>query len=202
VLRSALVALCALAAATTARPAHADDVDPNVWPHRATVVSLGGGAQYLRNESIGGPALFVEHGLGRGRWQWVPNVTAQWFIGDAEHRGWGAQLGLDARWLARNFEPDSSASLQLFINGGPGVEHVELGNGMITRPNVGVGWGFQIRALHEPHRWMFRFAFRFELAPALDTRDVDRIICRGQCTSAASSLPLDEGFKALLGLSW
>ena len=196
------LALSLLALVALAGTARADDDDPHVWPRRTKMLAIGGGAQYLRNESIGGPALFGELGLGRGRWQWVPNATVQMVFGDGlRPTGWGLQGGLDARWLARTFEPDSSASLQLFINAGPAIEHIDLGTSALTRPEIGVGWGVQVRGLQE-HHWTIRMAFRFELAPALDAREVDRIVCRGQCTSAPSSSPLDEGFKTIMGVVW
>lgn len=180
------------------RAAVADGGEGGRWPRRQLGLHLGGGASYLGHESVGGPVVVGEYGVGRGRWQWIANGEVMWMLGD--HGGAGGRVGPGARWLARSFQPDHSASIDLFLHGGVGVQHLALAGGQVTRPDVWFGWGMQVRNLEGG--WSIRLGFRVELAPAFEGDAVARVLCRGACPSTPSASPIDDGFKTMLGVAW
>lgn len=198
-----LVVLALAVLAATPGVARAGLEDEPAWPRRSTAVAIGGNTGRLHNESIGGPALVVEHALGHRRWQLVAEGIATWYVGDSEGRGAGAgaHVALGGRWLARSFQPDTSAAIEMTMAILPGVEHLELVDGRVTRPDLTIGWGWQVRAMRD-RRWTIRFDIRFAVAPSLPARDVARLVCRGQCTSAPPSLPFDEALRAQVGFAW
>ena len=109
---SRVAASCLLLAAL-AGPAHAGDDEPLRWPARTTGVTLGVGGRYLGDQSVGGPGLGGELAWGWGRWQALVDGRGAWYFGDRDHDGGPAlRVGAGARWLARSFQPDSSADVR------------------------------------------------------------------------------------------
>ena len=199
---SILRLLVILVAASTAGEARAEDWDRVKWPKRTKALYLGGGATYLGNEGLGGPSVTGEYALGCCRWQLLGDAGLTWYIpdGDGGGGGLGARAGVAGRWLARSFRADSSARIEMFMNGGTGIEHLAVGDGHVTRPDLWVGWGVQVRLLEKKR--MMRITFRVAVAPSLDDDMVDRLACRGTCTSVPSTSPLDDSFQTMLGWAW
>ncbi len=200
--RLALPCLIALALASPTL-AHAGDDDPLRWPDRTTGVTLGVAARYLGDQSVGGPGLGGEVAWGWGRWQALVDGRASWYLGDLDHDGGPAlRVGGGARWLARSFQPDSSAALQLYLDAGAAVEHVALPAGGLTVPSLWAGWGWQVRAMSHHRRLMIRFWVRVELSPPLDRQRVADVLCRGTCATPVRATLLDDGFSGGLGVAW
>lgn len=194
------VIAAALAAPTAAR---AGDDDPLRWPDRTTGVTLGVGARYLGDQSVGGPGLGGELAWGWGRWQALVDGRGAWYFGDRDHDGGPAlRVGAGARWLARSFQPDSSAALQLYLDAGAAVEHLALPAGGLTIPSLWAGWGWQVRAMGDHDRLMIRFWVRVELSPALDRQRIADVLCRGTCATPVRATLLDDGFAGGLGVAW
>ena len=74
--------------------------------------------------------------------------------------------GLGARWLARQFRPDSSGAIELFLVSLVGGQRYYLEqDDRVTRPELALGVGLQGRSFRRP-----RFAFRLD-ARVLYTSD-------------------------------
>ncbi|MEZ4401585.1 MAG: hypothetical protein R3B06_16285 [Kofleriaceae bacterium] len=197
--RCATVATLLLVGLATA--AQAEREDPSRWPQRTTALHLTTTARYLGDRSVGGVGLGAEVAWGWGRWQALADARAGWAFADG---GGGPMVraGGGVRWLARSFQPDSSAALQLYLDAGAGIEHLALAGGGLTVPSVWGGWGWQVRAGGTHRRLMFRFILRIEIAPAVDRDRVARVLCRGACTAMVTSAPFDEAFSGGLGVAW
>ena len=200
--RLALPCLFALALASPTL-AHAGDDDPLRWPDRTTGVTLGVAARYLGDQSVGGPGLGGEVAWGWGRWQALVDGRASWYLGDLDHDGGPAlRVGGGARWLARSFQPDSSAALQLYLDAGAAVEHVALPAGGLTVPSLWAGWGWQVRAMSHHRRLMIRFWVRVELSPPHDRPRLAHVLCPGPSAPPVRAPLHHPRFSGGLGVAW
>jgi hypothetical protein len=180
-----LVLVLALAPAAHAEP------EPFAWPARMRGVYVGGGATSLGERSVGGVEAAVDHGLGRGRWQLVPEAALRWLPPD----GWQVRVGATTRWLARSFRPDARSAIDLYLDISPGAELITGAGSQVVRPDLRLGWGIQIR---DGWKSAIRLGMRFSLAPAPASA---AIVCRGACAADRGPV-IDDGIQVLLGVAW
>jgi hypothetical protein len=165
------------------------------WPKRMHGLYIGGGATFLGNESIGGPALTTDYAIGHGRWMFGGETTAQW-LPDA---GIDVRAGALVRYLARSFRPDSSASIELYGDASPGVEVIAANGAKVVRPDLRIGGGLQVRM----RRVAIRIGLRITFAPPIDRDVVEAIACHGECMSPITEAPvIDDGMQVVLGVAW
>ena len=209
------------AAALTAAPGGAaadddDDRDPRqIAPLRGWTrgLYLGGYGGSIAGLSAGSFGLDLEVARGLGRWQLLGEASLHWVGVGAEPAppgepapeldapdGIRARLGAGARVIVRSFEPDHSAAIELYLEGGVGLERIWWnGGGTLTRPDVVLGGGWQVRGLRSP-RVTIRMGARVIVQPPAG-RDATTTVCRGTCPGSGQS-GLDGGLLAHLGVSW
>jgi hypothetical protein len=185
---------------TLAAPAVAvaDDADDDEMYEPVPPVSIAVGVQGHgsrvggRYETGFGPSL--ELALGRGRWQYLVEGSAATSHSDAIV-GSVMRGALGARWIARQFQLDSKAALELLLLGTVGLKRFAFDadalDGRLVRPEVGVGFGLQMRAFRRP-----RLGFRIDVRALFTTRrdESSIVVCRANCmTGNASSTGLLMG---------
>jgi len=185
-MRFALLLLLVLA-----QEAHADVA----WPKRLNGLYIGGGAGFVGNESIGGPAITTDYARGLGRFMLGGELSGRWLVTN----GVDVRAGGLVRWLARSFRPDSSAAIELYVDGSPGVQVIAANGARVARPDVRLGGGLQVRDVGPVS---IRIALRVTFAPPLSQEDVAAIACRGQCMSTVPAPQIDDGFEVLVGIAW
>lgn len=212
----AALAVVALTLTGTGR-ADAENDHREVAPLKgwSRAISFHGGGHSIGGVRAGGLGVDFELARGRGRWQLLGDAAVRWVslsvygppLGSPPMTpipegpdGIEGRLGLGARWIARSFEPDHSAAIELFLEGSAGLERTWWnGGGVLTRPDLMVGGGWQIRGLQWP-RIMMRITVKALVqAPVGD--DVMRAVCRGSCPSAGRP-GTDGGFIGQLGVAW
>jgi hypothetical protein len=165
------------------------------WPKRSIGVHFGMGGTYLGAESVGGPLIDLEYGIGRKRWQFVTEGQVRWVPLD----GVNPRLGGAARWLARSWK-NAEAKIELFLDLGLGGEVFAIPGTVVARPTARVGWGLQI---NNRDKWRIQMIMRATFAPSLDRDTRDAIACRGPCMRGAlDGSPIDDGIEGAFGVSW
>jgi hypothetical protein len=166
-----LAAASTLAFAAGAARADDDDDDPDgdftKLPVKSIAVGIQGHGTRVKGQSEGGVGATLELAYGRGRWQYLAEgsiasssrdtgmMTGTTADAIAGHL-WRGALG--GRWLARQFVPDSSFGVELFLLGEAGMEHYHYdGGSKLTRPELAFGFGIQGRGFRAP-----RFGFRLD----------------------------------------
>lgn len=112
----------------------------------------------MRGQSEGGFGAIAEIALGNGRWQYLAEgLVGSASLGDPNdqlmHVG-GRMLhgAAGVRWIARQFQPESSGGVELFLMGLGGVERFYFDDGeRILRTNAELGVGVQVRRYERPH---------------------------------------------------
>jgi len=121
----------------------------------------------------------AEAALGHGRTQFFAELTvmsAKLETMDGP-RGTFGRAGAGVRWLARQFTPEREVGLELFLEAVTGVERYWWnGGGQLTRPDLGVGVGTQVR-IWEIHNLTIRLTGRVLFAPTDPGSSL--IACRG-----------------------
>ncbi len=207
-MRVLAVALVALVAVTSA--ARADDDDDTdedgafvPVPKLSLGVAFNGHGMRIHGRSESGYGLSAEIGLGRGRWQYLveggfaaAGMNA-WTTGAADMRIDGRLLrgGLGARWIARQFRPDSKGAFELFLLSLVGAQRFAMDDGTrLSRPELAFGFGLQGRSFRRP-----RFAVRLEARVLFTPEDRDDApACRGRCMEPSAS----TGFMGGIGVAW
>lgn len=217
-MRTLAYATLALVAGIAAAPsvAHADssddddDPDGDFVPFRTKSMGIGGYGHGTRvggrSESGFGPTL--ELAYGRGRWQYLaegayasssfddpssPATSTEKMKIDGHV--WRGALG--ARFLARQFMPDSSGGVELFLLSLVGMEHFHYSGGSkLTRPEVALGMGVQGRVYQKPHL-AFRLDIRLLFTP--NDRDSALVSCRDLCSKDSGS---NTGFMTGIAFAW
>ena len=180
-----LVALC------LAQEARAE----TAWPKRMLGLYVGGGASYLGNESIGGPALTVDYAFGHRRWMIGGETSAKWLPTD----GIDVRAGALLRYLARSYRPDSDAAIELYGDLSPGVEVIAARGAKVARPDFRFGGGMQVRLKGVT----IRLGIRITVAPPISRDAVETIACHGECMSSAADTPvIDDGIEMVFGVAW
>jgi hypothetical protein len=215
-LAHAALALVAGFAAVAAVPAvaHADDDDDDpdgdFVPFRPRSIAIGGYGHGTRvgGNSEGGFGPTLELAYGRGRWQYLaegayagssfpdPDApSAAQGMKTIDGHLWRGALG--ARWLARQFKPDSSGGVELFLLSLVGMEHFHYAGGAkLTRPEIALGMGVQGRVYNKP-RLAFRLDIRLLFTP--NDRDSALVSCRELCTDGTGS---NTGFMTGIAFAW
>jgi len=157
------------------------------------------------SETGGGPTL--ELALGVGRWQpFVEGMIStagvgSWTMPAVDDRvdGWMGRGGLGLRWIARQFRPDPSGAIELYLQAIAGVEKFWWHDGTrLTRPDVGVGFGTQIRVFPF-HGFTTRIDVRLLFTPT--DRESAWVSCRGTCTAATNDGSA-AGFMTGMQFGW
>jgi hypothetical protein len=204
----ALAALAAPAGSAGAEQIAEDDPDLAYLavPTVAGGVGVFGHATYLGALPQVGYGPSLELALGSGRSQlfgeaalayasqqsWTSNAY------DANVVGWMARGGLGVRWLARQFQVDRSAGLELFLLGGAGIERYWWkSSGKLTRPDVDLGVAIQMRAWGF-HQIGMRMEARVVFAP--NDRTMAVATCRGSC-AMISDAP-NAGMLTAMVITW
>jgi hypothetical protein len=218
---SLLVAVLAVTGGTLSPPpASADERErepgepaPHVRWNRG--VFIAGHAGSVAGVSTGGMGLDIEVAHGRGRWQLFGDAFLAWTMisvqqpppgaalattPPAEARGvdgFLARVGVGGRRVMRAFEPDHSASIELYVEGGAGLSRTWWnGGGTLTRPDLSFGAGWQVRALEEDRGWIIRFGLKAFVQPPLDSG-----ACGALCPDTGHRVS-DSGFIGQFGASW
>lgn len=156
-----------------------EDGDFVPQPTFSIAISAGGHGSRIGEHAESGVGPSLELALGRGRWQYLAEggfATASrsaWTTGALEMTIGGRMLrgGLGARWLARQFRPDSHGGIELFLLSTLGAHRYYFDDGMrLTRPELGVGFGMQGRLYKRP-RLAFRLDVRVLFMPSGDESD-------------------------------
>lgn len=184
-----------------------DDDEPAVTPLPATSIGFGfqghGSRIGGRSEAGFGPTL--ELAIGRGRWQYVGEASVatsgmdEWTTPATEARIDGRLLrgSLGLRWIARQFSPDSAGAIELFLQSALGAQRFDFEDGRgVTRPEVAVGFGVQIRKFHKP-RLAFRLDARAVFTP--NDRESALVACRGNCMAETGA---STGFLSGITIAW
>lgn len=199
----------AVALVATTGVAHADDDYEDEdgefvpVPKRSIAVSFGGHGTRIGGISEAGVGPSLELALGGGRWQYFAEgaihgssltTTA---AADTQVRGRMVHAGFGARWIARQFRPDSGGGIELFLLGRGGLQRFYLDDGTrLGRPELALGFGIQGRLYKRP-----RIAFRLDLRVLLTPNDRDEalVACSGRCMTEDSS---SNGFSTGIGFAW
>ena len=154
--------LAALVASTgVARADDDDDADEDTedgafvpMPKRSIGISLLGHGTRINGKSESGFGPALEFALGRGRWQYFVEAgfasvsMSTWTTSalDMDVTGRMARGGLGARWLARQFRPDESGGIELYLMSMVGIQRFYMDNAMrLSRPELSFGFGMQPR---------------------------------------------------------
>ncbi len=184
-----------------------DDGDYEPFPTRSIAIGGYGHVTHVANHEESGFGATLELAYGRGRWQYLaegsisgserdPAMTSLQ-VGEERISGhvWRGTVG--ARWLARQFMPDSSGGIELFLLSLAGLEHYHYdGGSKLTRPEVAFGVGIQGRVYKKP-RLAFRLDMRLLFTP--DEEDSAFVRCRDLCTTQQRST---TGFMTGMAFAW
>lgn len=204
-----LALACALLVATSI--AHADDGDDDdvdgafvALPAYSVAIMLAGHGTRIGGHSETGFGPSLELALGGGRWQyfieggiatsgmnaWTTGALQMYVDGHMTHGGIGA------RWLARQFRPNSRHGVELYLVSRAGLERFELETTRLTRAELAVGFGLQVRMFKRP-----RLAIRLDARVLYTPSDPDDalVACSGNCAAEAGS---STGFATGLGFAW
>jgi hypothetical protein len=184
-----------------------DDGDYEPFPTRSIGIGGYGHATHVANHAEGGFGPTLELAYGRGRWQYLVEGSyassdrdpTTMMLSPGEERVSGHQWRgvLGARWLARQFMPDSSGGVELFLMSLAGIQHYHYAGGSkLTRPEVGLGVGIQGRVYKKP-KLAFRLDMRLLFTP--DEEDSAFVRCRELCTTQQRST---TGFMTGMAFAW
>ena len=168
-----VLALALAVLASLASSARADDDDDDFdedgefvrFPRVSVAVAYTGYGTRIDDHSVTGWGPTLEIAVGKQRWQYLVEggfATAginAWTENAVDSRIQGHVLrgGLGARWLARQFRPDDSGGIELYLVSVVGAQRFRFDTMRETRPEVGFGFGLQGRSFRRP-----RLAFRLE----------------------------------------
>lgn len=203
------VLLCVLAAlAVGGSVAHADDDEDGDFvglPKHSWGLGFIGHGTRIGGHSEGGFGPSAEFAIGRDRWQYVGEALlsstsmSQWTTSalDMTTNGKMVHAAVGVRWLARQFQPDSSGGIELFLVSMLGFERFYFDDGgRLLRPELQLGWGFQVRTFKKP-RLAFHLDARIMFTP--NDRESALVACRGSCQMEDGA---STGFMTGFGLSW
>lgn len=174
-------------------------------PTKSVGIAIQGHSTRIGGRSEGGAGPTLEFALGRDRWQYFAEGSIASTGYDAptsadplariEGRMLRGALGL--RWIARQFAPDSSGGVELFLLSALGAQRFYFDDGgRLTRPEVALGFGIQGRIFRRP-RLAFRIDARAVFTP--NNRESALVACRGDCMDETGS---STGFITGIGLAW
>lgn len=127
-----------------------------------------------------GLGVDAEGALGTGRTQFFGELSALSAAIDVPMngpRGTFGRGGVGVRWLARQFQPEREFGFELYLEAVAGVERFWWdGGGQLTRPDLGIGIGWQLRSW-ELHNVTMRTGMRVMFAPTDPGSSL--VACRG-----------------------
>lgn len=154
-----LLVCVVLLVSTTIAYADDDEDDDGFSPNRKLSVAVGfaGHGSRVDGERESGFGALGEIAIGSGRWQYVGEAL----VGSAgrgdptnELMHVGGRMihgGAGLRWIARQFRPDSSAGVELFLMSIAGLERFYFNDGdRVTRASASLGVGMQVRGFKKP----------------------------------------------------
>lgn len=165
VLSFALAALVLCMGVARADDTTTDDEDGEFvpLPRRSMGLAFSGHGTRIDGRSESGFGTTLELALGNDRWQYLAEggfSTANLAIAGSDAMTGGRMLrgALGLRWLARQFRPDSSGGIELFLISLAGLQRYYLDDGTrLRRAELAVGFGMQARVFKRP-----RLAFRVD----------------------------------------
>jgi hypothetical protein len=187
-----------------------DDPDGEFFPFKSRSIAIGGYGHgtHVGGHSEGGFGPTLELAYGRGRWQYLAEGSysgSSFEDPDApatsttrmriDGHVWRGAIG--ARWLARQFTPDDSAGIELFLLSLVGMQHFHYdGGAKLSRPEVALGAGVQLRVYRKP-----RLAFRIDVRILFTPSDPDSalVACRDLCANDTGS---PTGFMTGMAFAW
>jgi hypothetical protein len=203
------VALALALVVAAAAPARGDDDGPEYVPAAKRSIGFGivGHASRIGGVSEGGGGPSLELAVGVGRWQPFAEAAVSsagfesWTMPAAESRidGWMARGGLGVRWIATQFMLEPGAAFEMYLETFGGFERFWWNaGGRLTRPDVGVGVGTQVR-VWKPFHTTIRLDARIVFTPG--DRNGLWVSCRGSCPPSSQSTS-STGLMAGLGWAW
>lgn len=195
------ILVAAHAAVADAELPERDDGSIPAVPRFSVAVSLVGHASRLAGVEEGGMGGLLEAAIGHRRWQAFAEAgVARVGIGTGEQRIDGTELSTDlgVRWIARSAPLDKSTGIEMLLEAFAGVQQFRWAEGgRLTRPDVGLGVGWQVRHFTRP-AVTARMGVRGVFAPT--DRQAAAAICRGGCMAPASSSSAE--LVVLIGVAW
>lgn len=161
------------------------DGDLTPQPLLSTTVGIIAHTTKMAGLTESGLGPNVEIALGRERWQYyVEGAYSRVTIGPTGSVVDGAAVrgGGGVRWLARSFELGDDGAFEMTLEGFAGVQRFYWDGEVaapVTRPDFGVGVGWQIRAFVRNHQFAMHVSTRVAYAPT--ERDRVTALCRGTC---------------------
>ncbi len=190
-------------------PALADDDDDDeleIEPLPRTSMGFGfqGHGSRIGSRYEGGFGPTIEFAVGRGAWQYVAEASVATSGMDAwgtpaleEQDGRLVRGSLGLRWVARQFSPSRAVGIELLLLSALGAQRFAFDdNARLTRPEVSLGFGMQIRRFEKP-RLTFRLDARAVFTP--NDRKSSLVACRGNCMAEAGA---STGFLSGITLAW
>jgi hypothetical protein len=174
-------------------------------PKVAVAALVGLGDWDVGPLTFGGTGPDVEIAMGVGR---RGQVALEGFIArlDELHTGVEAthgRAGVTGRWFPRAFHPDSLAVFEMYVEGGTGVQRTWWdGGGGLTRHDVTLGAGMQMRFTYGGGQLALRNGVQFLWAEPAPLARLERSVCHGTCPDSGHSAPLDVAFMWQFGLVW
>jgi hypothetical protein len=164
----ALAVLASLASAARADEDDGDfDEDGDFVGFRRWSIALAynGHGTRIDDRSVTGWGPAFEVAIGRERWQYLVEAgfasagMNEWTDSAYDARVDGRMLrgGIGARWLARQFRPDASGGIELYLVSAVGGHRFYFDTMRVSRPEISFGFGVQGRSFSRP-----RLAFRLE----------------------------------------
>ena len=203
-MRAFAIALLLAAAAGVARAeddAGDEDGEFIPVPKLSVAIAVGGQTGRIGGESVGGFGTSLELALGRDRWQYflegsfaTANMASESAGMDVTGRLISGGLGL--RWLARQFRPDRSGGVELFLLSRAGMQRYYLDDDTrLSRPELAFGFGVQVRTYKR------RFGFRLDVRALFTPNDSESALvsCNGRCMAEMGS---STGFSTTIGFVW
>lgn len=204
-MRLSSLAIAGLLASGPAQAETGAESNPGLPPVAGRSITLGftGQGGKVAGVPLGSVGPSVELALGHRRLQsFVEGSVSLVWLGVDTDRSTGVQWrgGVGVRWLARSFELGRRASLDMHLEAVGGMSRFQLEDrARFSRPDLGIGVGYQLRAFREranrPARQVaFRVSARAVFARS-DSRD-EQIACRGTCEMSPAT---DSGLMMVLG---
>jgi hypothetical protein len=174
---------------------------------RAEPLVVGGFGQFqhLHGESAGGFGILTEVGLSRERWTYFGElgIGALMVSPDESTRGAFLRLDLGARRELRAWNADH-LRWALYAEATAGGTHFWFATDQhATRPDVSIGWGWQL-ATTRGHRYGMRSGFRLVLSADDAAQVVPRPVDRSAVVHppAARTTVLDGGMLGTMEVWW
>jgi hypothetical protein len=166
--RALAITVALLTAASTARADDDEGDEDGAFVANKSLsmgIAMVGHGTRLAGKSEQGFGTTLELALGRDRWQYfveggiaTSHVSPPLVNTVTMVDGRVLQGGLGARWIARQFRPDSSGGIELFLLSCIGMERFYLeDNTRTSRAELAFGFGLQARVYKRP-----RLAFRLD----------------------------------------